>query len=88
MGYTWIPIIKDGNSLQAGTFELPVMLEAPSTELTKASTDQAVPSAKHWVDNKKNIFTVELLPATTVHALDSYVDHFLNLTAKLQLGKN
>ena len=73
--------------LQAGVFELPVMLEAPSTELTKASTEQAGSSTKHWVDNKKPIFTVELLPATTVHALDVYIDRFLNLTAKLQLGK-
>ena len=73
--------------LQAGVFELPVMLEAPSTELTKASTEQAGSSTKHWVDNKKPIFTVELLPATTVHALDVYIDRFLSLTAKLQLGK-
>ena len=63
------------------------MLEAPSTELTKASTEQAGSSTKHWVDNKKAIFTVELLPATTVHALDVYIDRFLSLTAKLQLGK-
>ena len=63
------------------------MLEAPSTELTKASTEQAGSSTKHWVDNKKAIFTVELLPATTVHALDVYIDRFLNLTAKLQLGE-
>ena len=73
--------------LQAGVFELPVMLEAPSTELTKASTEQAGSSTKHWVDNRKPIFTVELLPATTVHALDGYIDRFLSLTAKLQLGK-
>ena len=73
--------------LQAGVFELPVMLEAPSTELTKASTEQAGSSTKHWVDNRKPIFTVELLPATTVHALDVYIDRFLSLTAKLQLGE-
>ena len=88
VGYTWIPIIKEGSSLQAGVFELPVTVEPPTKELTKASTEQAGSSTKHWVDNKKNIFTVELLPATTVHALDAYIDRFLNLTAKLQLGGN
>ena len=35
---------------------------------------------------QKPIFTVELIPATTVHSLDPYVDSFLNMTASLQLG--
>ena len=76
--------MKD-SSLQTGLFELPVTLDPPSKDLTKAPTEQA-PVGTKWVDNKKPIFAVDLLPATTVHALDPYIDRFLNLTAKLQLG--
>ena len=76
---------KDGSLLQTGLYELPVMLEPPSSDIRRLPTDQAQSGAK-WVDNKKPIFSVELLPATTVHALDAYIDRFLHLTAKLQLG--
>ena len=31
---------------------------------------------------------MDLVPVTTVHALDSQIDRFLNLTARLQLGPN
>ena len=41
-----------------------------------------------WVDGKKNIFQVEIIPATTVHALDRHLDMFLSLTATLQLGQH
>ena len=41
-----------------------------------------------WVDGKKPIFTVDIIPATTLHALDRYLDMFLSLTATLQLGHN
>ena len=40
------------------------------------------------MDGKKNIFQVEIIPATTAHALDKYLDAFLSLTATLQLGQN
>lgn len=40
------------------------------------------------MDGKKNIFQVEVIPATTSHALDKYLDTFLSLTATLQLGQN
>lgn len=71
--------------LQTGTVDLPVMLDPPSSDMRRLGTDQA-PSGTKWVDNKKAIFSVELLPATTTHALDPFIDRFLNLTAKLQLG--
>ena len=43
---------------------------------------------QQWVDSKKPIFQVEIVAATTVHALDNYLDPFLNLTSTLQLGEN
>ena len=55
------------------------MLDPPSIDLRRLPTDQA-PSGTKWVDNKKNIFSVELIPATTVHPLDNYIDPFLQLT--------
>ena len=76
--FQWIPICRNG-SLQTGLFELPVMLDPPSIDLRRLPTDQA-PSGTKWVDNKKNIFSVELIPATTVHPLDNYIDPFLQLT--------
>ncbi len=86
VGYTWIPVFRAG-SLQTGLFELPVMLDPPSSEMRLLPTDMA-PSGTKWVDNKKPIFSVDLMPATTVHPLDPYLDPFLNFTAKLQLGPN
>ena len=86
VGYTWIPIYQNG-SLQTGLFELPVMLDPPSSQVRMSPTDHSHPNTR-WVDNKKPIFTVDIIPATTVHALDPYLDPFLNLTANLQLGQN
>ena len=86
VGYTWIPIYQNG-SLQTGLFELPVMLDPPSSQIRMSPTDHSLPNTR-WVDNKKPIFTVDIIPATTVHALDAYLDPFLNLTANLQLGQN
>ena len=82
----WVPILGDG-SLRTGRLELPVMLDPPSSDIRRLPTDQA-PSGTKWVDNKKPIFNVELLPATTLHPLDTHIDRFLGLTAKLQLGPN
>ena len=48
------------------------MMDPPSNDLRRNPTDQA-PSGTKWVDNKKPIFCVELLPATTVHPLDNYI---------------
>jgi hypothetical protein len=62
------------------------MLDPPSMELRRQPTDSA--TSGKWVDNKKAIFCLELLPATTVHPLDIHIDPFLNLTSKLQLGPN
>lgn len=61
------------------------MLDPPPADMRRLPTEQAPPGTK-WVDNKKPIFAVELLPASTVHPLDPFIDPFLNLTAKLQLG--
>ena len=47
-------------------------MDPPSNDLRRNPTDQA-PSGTKWVDNKKPIFCVELLPATTVHPLDNYI---------------
>ena len=85
VGYTWVPILSRDGSLRTGRLELPVMLDPPTGDMRRLPTDQA-PSGTKWVDNKKPIFNVELLPATTVHPLDTHIDRFLNLTAKLQLG--
>ena len=63
------------------------MLDPPTNDMRRLPTDQA-PSGTKWVDNKKPIFSVDLVPVTTVHALDSQIDRFLNLTARLQLGPN
>ena len=84
--FQWIPIWRAG-SLQTGTFDLPVMLDAPSPALRYIPTDTTPPGTK-WVDNKKPIFSVELSACSTVHPLDGYIDGFLNLTATLQLGQN
>ena len=85
VGYTWVPILSRDGSLCTGRLELPVMLDPPTGDMRRLPTDQA-PSGTKWVDNKKPIFNVELLPATTLHPLDTHIDRFLNLTAKLQLG--
>ena len=85
MLFQWIPLVGEGCSLQTGLFELPVMLDPPTNDMRRLPTDQA-PSGTKWVDNKKAIFYVELVPVTTVHALDTQIDRFLNLTARLQLG--
>ncbi len=65
------------------------MLEPPPAALRYIPTDSGgAPPGTKWVDNKKPIFAVELTAFTTVHALDPYLDRFLNLTATLQLGSN
>jgi hypothetical protein len=98
--FQWIPVFR-GGSLQAGRFDLPVMLDYPPSALRYIPTDAAagpggvggvtsggVPPGTKWVDNKKPIFTVDLIAASTVHPLDLHLDSFLNLTATLQLGQN
>jgi hypothetical protein len=49
------------------------MLDPPSSDIRHNPTEQAPPATK-WVDNKKPIFSVEILATTTVHPLDNALD--------------
>ena len=49
------------------------MLDPPSADIRQHPTEFA-PSGTKWVDNKKPIFSVEILSASTVHPLDPFID--------------
>jgi hypothetical protein len=39
------------------------------------------------VDNRKPVFSVSIKPCSTVHALDRYVDRFLNICSEIERGE-
>ena len=67
------------------------MLDPPSADIRQHPTEMA-PSGTKWVDNKKPIFSVEILSATTVHPLDPSIDQVqynifhLNKSRKHSMG--
>ncbi|RZF36641.1 hypothetical protein LSTR_LSTR012320 [Laodelphax striatellus] len=84
VGYTWIPIFRNGN-LEGGEYCLPVMMEHPPPNYSYIGPDVLLPGTK-WVDNHKGIFTVHLEPVSSIHTQDEYLQHFLTLCANLEQG--
>jgi hypothetical protein len=76
VGYTWLPLIRDGR-LISGEFCLPVMLETPPKNYSYIPPDVYLPGTK-WLDNHKGLFTVHLDSVSSVHTHDPAVEKFLS----------
>lgn len=85
VGYTWLPILKDGK-LNVGEFTLPVMVEQPPENYSFIPPDVQLPGTK-WLDNHRPVFTVTIDAVTSVHTLDPHLDKFLCLSECLQNKK-
>ncbi|XP_053694976.1 dedicator of cytokinesis protein 7 [Sabethes cyaneus] len=85
VGYTWLPILKDGH-LNVGEFNLPVMVEEPPDNYSFIPPDVQLPGTK-WLDNHRPVFSVTIDAVTSVHALDDYLDKFIYLCECLDMRK-
>lgn len=86
VGYTWLPILRDGMQLVSGEFCLPVMLEPPPPNYSYIPTDVCLPGTK-WLDNHKGVFTVIIQSESSLHTQDKYLEHFLNTCDWLESGE-
>ncbi|XP_039439015.1 dedicator of cytokinesis protein 7 [Culex pipiens pallens] len=85
VGYTWLPILKDGH-LNVGEFNLPVMVEEPPDNYSFIPPDVQLPGTK-WLDNHRPVFSVTLDAVTSVHAMDDFIDKFIYLCECLDQRK-
>lgn len=85
VGFTWLPILKDGK-LNVGEFSLPVMVEQPPENYSFIPPDVQLPGTK-WLDNHRPVFTVTVDAVTSVHTLSSHLDRFVNLCECLENKK-
>ncbi|XP_075715135.1 dedicator of cytokinesis protein 6 isoform X3 [Rhinoderma darwinii] len=81
-GYTWIPLMQHGR-LRTGSFSLPVSVEKPPPSYSVLTPDVQLPGMK-WVDNHKQVFTVDLVAASSVHTQDPHLDKFFTLVQVLE----
>ncbi|XP_035909573.1 dedicator of cytokinesis protein 7 [Anopheles stephensi] len=86
VGYTWLPVLKDGGHLNVGEFNLPVMVEEPPNNYSFIPPDVQLPGTK-WLDNHRQVFSVTIDAVTSVHALDDYLDKFIYLCECLDMRK-
>jgi len=82
IGYTWLPIYKDGR-LQTGSFGLPVMMEKPPTSYSYLTPSIQIPNTR-WVDNHKDVFTINIEAVSSLHSQDIHIDHFLRLSTLIE----
>jgi dedicator of cytokinesis protein 6/7/8 len=69
VGYTWLPLMRDGRLL-TGEFCLPVSVEKPPAHYSMLHPEVMLPQMK-WVDNHKGLFTVVIEAVTSIHTLVS-----------------
>lgn len=89
VGYTWLPILNgDIGKLNVGEFNLPVMIEPPSSisNYSFIPADVNLPGTK-WLDNHRPVFTVTIEAVTSTHTLNVYLDRFFNLCEYLESRK-
>jgi len=67
VGYTWLPLLRDGRLL-TGEFCLPVSVERPPSHYSMLHPEVQLPNMK-WVDNHKGLFTVTVEAVSSVHTL-------------------
>ncbi|XP_042203401.1 dedicator of cytokinesis protein 7-like isoform X8 [Homarus americanus] len=84
VGYTWIPVYRDGR-LKTGYHSLPVMMERPPSNYPYITADIQLPGTK-WVDNHKGLFTVSVEAVSSVHAQDKHIDRFFHLCKMVEEG--
>ncbi|KAK3891189.1 hypothetical protein Pcinc_004905 [Petrolisthes cinctipes] len=84
VGYTWLPVYRDG-SLLTGETTLPVMMERPPSNYPYITADIQLPGTK-WVDNHKGLFTVSVDAVSSVHSQDKHLDRFFHLCKMVEEG--
>jgi len=67
VGYTWLPLLRDGRLL-TGEFCLPVSVEKPPSHYSMLHPEVQLPNMK-WVDNHKGLFSVVIEAVSSVHTL-------------------
>ena len=67
VGYTWLPMLRDGRLL-TGEFCLPVSIEKPPSHYSMLHPEVQLPNMK-WVDNHKGLFTVTIDAVSSIHTL-------------------
>jgi len=67
VGYTWLPLLRDGRLL-TGEFCLPVSYDRPPSHYSMLHPDVQLPNMK-WVDNHKALFTVTVDAISSIHTL-------------------
>jgi len=67
VGYTWLPLLRDGRLL-TGEFCLPVSVEKPPSHYSMLHPEVQLPNMK-WVDNHKGLFTVTIDAVSSIHTL-------------------
>ncbi|CAB4004072.1 Hypothetical predicted protein, partial [Paramuricea clavata] len=75
IGYTWLPMLKDGQ-LVLGEFDLPVCMEQLPASYSMLSPEIQLPSLK-WVDGHRGVFNVAVRAVSSVHSRDVYIHRFL-----------
>ncbi|XP_069784055.1 dedicator of cytokinesis protein 7-like isoform X2 [Narcine bancroftii] len=77
LGYSWLPILDNGH-LRSGSIELPVCLE--KLPFLYSVSSNSLDGLK-WLDNRKTVFKLELIPVSTIYPQDRYLEHFFSLCA-------
>ena len=67
VGYTWLPLLRDGRLL-TGEFCLPMSVEKPPSHYSMLHPEVQLPNMK-WVDNHKGLFTVTVDAVSSIHTL-------------------
>ncbi|XP_028405418.1 dedicator of cytokinesis protein 7-like [Dendronephthya gigantea] len=75
IGYTWLPMLKDGQ-LVLGEFDLPVCMEQLPNSYSMLSPEINLPSLK-WVDGHRGVFNVAVRAISSVHSRDVCIHRFL-----------
>lgn len=77
IGYTWLPLLRDGR-LAVGDFQLPVSMEKPPPSYSMLHPDVQLPGMK-WVDNHKGLFNVTIESVSSIHTLVRFFETFIVL---------
>ncbi|KAL3318786.1 Dedicator of cytokinesis protein 10 [Cichlidogyrus casuarinus] len=97
-GFAWLPLLTDTNSLQSGSFHLPICQELQSGYLSSpaptcqprrpilSGTQLMHGFNPHWIENGKPLFQVDLLPFSSVYTADAKIGAFFSICAR-QLGQ-
>jgi len=83
VGYTWLPLLRDGQLL-TGEFCLPVSIEKPPSHYSMLHPEVQLPNMK-WVDNHKGLFTLTIDAVSSVHTLVKMLLRLLACAAEVHL---